>query len=429
PRMMVLAKLRRPSAEGDGSIARSGEIIDEALVVYFTPGASFTGEAVVELHLHGGKAVVATALRTLGDMEGVRPAPAGGFTRRALDAGRLDLTQVEALADLIDAETEAQHTQAVANLDQRLTGHAQRWREELLTLRADLEARLDFADEGDIVDPMPPALGARLTALEHDVGAALATAHRGEIVRDGFRVVIAGPPNAGKSSLLNALAGRDAAIVADQPGTTRDTVSVALDLGGQKVLVTDTAGLRATDDTVEAAGIDRAHAALSAAHAVLWLTPAGGTDEPSKDRRVGAPVSPAPDLMGDRLAAAVQTSRMEVLSRADEAPGAAPTGLVRLSVHTGEGMDTIIAWLTAQAKHGHEASEPALIANARQRTEVAACAAAITDAALLTSAEHAQPELIAEHLRIASDALGRLVGTIGTEELLGKIFASFCIGK
>ncbi len=415
-RMMVRRLLRDP---------QSGRTIDDALVVAFRAPRSFTGEDVVEFHLHGSRAVVTRMLEVLGAVPGLRPAEAGAFTRRAFDNGKIDLTRAEGLADLIDADTQGQLDQALRQAGGRLQDKARAWRAQLLSLRAEIEAALDFADEGDVVDLLPTAFLAGVGELQNDITDVLADGRRGEIMRDGVPVAIVGPPNAGKSSLLNALVGREAAIVTSMPGTTRDIISVTLDLDGVPVVLNDTAGLRQTDDIAEAEGVRRAEAAASAAAVVVRMVPHGrGSDG------IGALGQPVTDA---------NKTTVHVASRIDEVPPDArealpldPTGaagFIALSVVSGEGLDQLVARLTEIARATVIDRVPPYITNARQRVEIERCRDGVAEAHQRLTARAGGDELLAEDLRRASDALGRLVGAIDPEELLGEIFGRFCIGK
>ncbi len=375
---------------------RTQHLLDSALVLWFPGPASFTGEDVAELHAHGGPAVVAGLLEALGSLPGLRPAEPGEFTRRAFRRGRLDLTQVEALADLITAETAAQRDQALAGAAGRLRQRVEAWRSELLALMADVEADLDFADEPDVATPRARAA---VAALAHDIAQALGSAHLGERVRAGLTIAVTGPPNAGKSSLFNALARRDVAIVTAVPGTTRDILEVRLDLGGVPATLLDTAGLHESADPVEALGIARARTRAAAADLVLHLGP-----------------DPAP---GGRTA-------LRVVSKIDET-GAAPgirDGVAHVSAVTGAGLAELEAWLVAWAGREVPQGEPALVTHARQAHWLRAALAALAEAE-----READAVLKAEALRAAAHALGRITGAIDPEDVLGAIFARFCIGK
>ena len=399
PRRAVRGIFRDPS---------SGAVIDDGLALWFAGPASETGEDVAELHLHGGRAVVAAVFRLLGTLDGFRPAEAGEFTRRALLNGKLDLAAVEGLGDLVAAETEAQRRQAMAQFHGALSAKVEAWRARLVEVMARLEAGIDFSDEGDVPeDLLGPAIGiARELALE--IGVVLADAPRGERLREGFVVAIAGPPNVGKSTLLNRLAERDVAIVSAIPGTTRDAIEVALDLKGVPVVLVDTAGVRETRDPIEFEGVKRALARAAAADLVLWLTEAGGP-------------SPAPPG---------GTKTIIVRTKADLVDSEAQRGLqdkesISISAKTGAGMERLLDLLA------HEADalggEPALVTRERQRHALAEALKRLE--AAVDVAAKGKEELVAEELRMAANALGRVTGRIGVEEVLGEIFRSFCIGK
>lgn len=403
PRMATRAMLRDP---------KDGSLIDDALVATFAGPASFTGEDVAEFHVHGGPALVRRLLEVLAAQPECQPAEAGAFTRRAFEAGKLDLTRVEAIADLIDAETEAQHRQAVGQLDGRLFRAAEAWRSQLVDARAFMEAALDFSDEADVADGAITEAMRRAEAVRSAMSEELAGEHRGEILRDGFRVVLAGRPNAGKSSLLNALAGRDAAIVSAEPGTTRDIVEVRLDLGGYPVVVQDTAGLRNDAGAVEKEGMRRAERAMTEAQAVLWLSP---RDEPW---------APGVDLiqrLGSRLTV-VETKTDLTVGESEHVAGAT----LQISTPTGVGINDLIAHLRDAASSFFTTAEAPLVTAPRHREALQATADAIT-AALAAPIDW--PEVKAEELRRASDALARVVGRVDVEDVLDRLFAGFCIGK
>lgn len=377
----------------------SGEVLDRALVLFFPGPRSATGEDVVEFHLHGGRAVVDAVQRTLADLPGFRPAAPGEFTRRAHANGKMDLAEVEGLADLIAAETEAQRRQALAQVAGALSRAVSGWRERLIRALALVEATIDFADEDDVPEDLTgPALH-ETGLLRAEIAAAMADAARGERVRDGLVIAIAGPPNAGKSTLLNRLAGREAAIVSAIPGTTRDVLEVHLDLAGQAVTLVDTAGLRETDDVVEAEGVRRARARAGSADLVLWLS-----DE-------GAP--PPPDL----------PDALVVRTKSDAGEGG--VGGLAISAHTGAGMDTLLAEIERRAE-ALGGGEPALVTRARQRAALAASLEHL-DAALGQGS--GAEDLLAEHLRLAARALDAVVGRVDVEDVLDALFRTFCIGK
>ena len=331
---------------------------------------------------------------------GVRLAEAGEFTRRAFLNGKLDLTEVEGLGDLIDAETETQRQQAVERLAGGVSGKVTAWRETLLDARAEIEARLDFSDEGDVSGELPAEVVASIEALSTELREAVESVGRGRIVREGLRVALAGPPNVGKSSLLNALAKYDLAIVSDEPGTTRDVREVALDLGGRLVILVDMAGLRSTDSRAEAEGVRRAEAEIARADLVLWLV--------------------APDV--DPLDPPVQSPLWTVGTKADLAPVRAH---YVLSVETGIGVDALLVALAGFAETAAGAGAPALVSRERDLVALQSAQQALDR----FISDGATDEIAAEHLRQASLALERLLGRIDTEQVLDRLFASFCIGK
>lgn len=387
-----------------------GEAIDRGLVTWFPGPASFTGEDCAEFAVHGGRAVVAALIAAIAAVPATRPAEAGEFTRRAFENGRIDLTAVEGLADLIAAETETQRRQALRLADGALARRAEGWRATLIDARAMLEAELDFADEDDVPDAAGATVVATSIRIRDDIAAVLATAPRGERIREGFEVALMGPPNAGKSSLLNALAGRPAAIVTDIPGTTRDPIEVRLDLGGAAVTLVDTAGLRDGAETIEAEGIRRARERGRTADLVLWL---------DEDGRAG------PSDLGEDIEVIAIRTKCDRFGAEPCRPGRAEDFPGAISVVTGEGIEQLVAAIARQACD-RVAGEPALVAHARQRHHLAEAVAAL---APLDVAHDLAPEVVADMLRRAGDQLGRLTGRIDVEEVLGRIFSTFCIGK
>ncbi len=387
--------------------ARTSEPIDQALVLFFPAPASFTGEDVVELHIHGGPAVIARMLEELSAHPGLRLAEPGEFTRRAFENGRLDLTEAEGLADLIAADTEAQRRQALAQGSGHLRQILEGWRSDLVRALALIEAAIDFSDEADVpAEAMAPA---RIiaTRLSETIRRHLDAGHRGEILRDGFRVVLTGYPNAGKSSLLNALARRDVAIVSSEPGTTRDAIEVRLDLDGLPVIVTDTAGIRPPEGAIEREGIRRTYARADEAGLVLWLT-----DGSEPGRR------PPADFASDQAPIIVAT-KCDLVG-AGSGPG------LKVSALTGEGLDALTRLIAERARSTLPAGEPALVTRARHRQGLEHCGAALDR---FLAGPTADLELRAEDLRAAAMALGRLTGRVDAEHVLDEIFASFCIGK
>jgi tRNA modification GTPase len=395
----------------------SGDLLDEALALWFPGPKSETGEDVAELHIHGGRAVIAAVLKTLGELPGFRLAEPGEFTRRAFEAGRLDLTAVEGLADLVGAETEAQRRQALGQLRGLLGGRAEAWRERLIEALALVEAGIDFSDEGDVPKELVPRAIRIVQEVKREIAEALAGAGRGERLREGLWVAIAGPPNAGKSTLLNRLARRDAAIVSPHAGTTRDVIEVHLDLQDYPVNLLDTAGFNeGSEDPIEREGMRRARDVMGRADLVLWMTDA---------REVG--VNSNADL-----ALSPGASRWRVLNKIDllEAPPevASAQDEFPISAVTGKGVEDLIAALVRFASETFRHSEPALVTRERQRTRLNEVLGALRDA--VTKAEQgAGEELVAEDLRHTLMGLGRLTGRVDVEEVLDVIFREFCVGK
>ena len=383
----------------------SAALLDTGVVLYFNGPASVTGEDVAEFHVHGGLAVVAGVLAALQKLEGFRPAEAGEFSLRAFRNGRMDLVQAEGLGDLLAAETEQQRQQAVFQASGGASSVYQTWRNQLVAILARIEATVDFTDEEDVVAASVGDMGPAVFALVQEMTAALAKAGQGEMLREGVRVVLAGLPNTGKSSLLNALAQRDVAIVSDVAGTTRDVIEVHLDLGGLPVLVSDTAGLRTeTRDRIEAIGMDRARSAARGAGVVVWVA--------------------APDVPGSETIPFGMTADIRVWNKYDLE--SSPQGYVACSTASPDGVALVLAALTALVRERCSPTGRAVVVRARQ-------AAAIKESIrhLNESIRHHtdQLELMAEDLRRAADALGRLTGAVGVEDILGAIFSEFCVGK
>jgi len=413
PRVAALARVRDPV---------TGEAIDEALALWFPGPHSETGEDTAELQLHGGHAVVAGVLDALGRIEGCRLAEPGEFTRRAFENGRLDLTAVEGLADLIGAETPAQRRQAFRQLKGLIGDRAEAWRRQLVEALALVEARIDFSDEADVPeDLIGPAVDAA-QRLRSEITAALAGGRRGERLREGLVVAIAGPPNAGKSTLFNRLARRDAAIVSPYAGTTRDILEVHLDLDGYPVTLLDTAGIRESTEPVEQEGVRRARERAADADLVLWVTDVSAEDRIAHPTRETLKASTLwlienkIDLAGPYGATAWEKN--------DEYEF-----IISISAAKGDGIDVIIERLAAFAREYFSMIETGIVTRARHRHLFEETVAAI-DRAL---AEAAKPgdheELIAEELRLAATALGRLTGRVDVEDILDVIFRDFCIGK
>jgi tRNA modification GTPase len=397
--LVLCGSLPAPRVAGLRRLTWAGELLDEALVLSFAEGASFTGEAVVELHCHGGPAVVGAVLRALAEQPGLRLAEPGEFTRRALESGVLDLAQVEGLADLIDAETEAQRRQAVRVLSGSVGQKVDGWRRDLIRAGALLEATIDFADEDVPVDVSPEVL-ALIDGLMGDLGREAAGVTAAERIRDGFEVAIVGAPNAGKSTLLNQLAGREAAITSEIAGTTRDVIEVRMEIAGLPVNFLDTAGLRDTEDRLERAGIERALARAEAADLRLFLTE-------------GSPLPLEP--VGDDLV---------VLAKADTKSGW--SGLA-VSGKTGQGVPELMARIGEIL--GERVGSAGALVRERHRVAVTKAIAALAESRAEVVRDDSRVELAAEHLRQAVRALDALVGRVDVDDLLGEIFASFCIGK
>jgi tRNA modification GTPase len=389
--------------------ARAGEVIDKGLVLFFPAPASFTGEDMAELHLHGGRAVVAAMLAELGALPRFRAAEAGEFTRRAFANQRMDLTQVEGLADLVLAETEAQRRQALRQADGVLGRLYDDWRERLIRARALIEAELDFPDEDDVPGSVSVQAWDSVSALEKEIVSHVAD-RRGERLRDGAEIVILGPPNAGKSSLINAIARRDVAIVTAEPGTTRDLIEVRLDLGGYPATLVDTAGLREAESLVEREGIRRAEERAAKADLVVWLK-----DVTAVDR--GASPLPGAVTVG---------AKIDLIDSEGERSRLAAGFDVVLSAQTGEGVDGLLALFARRIVDHLPAAESVLTTRSRHRTALLGCLEALRSA--LDDPDR-PIELRAEDLRRAGDALGRITGRIDVEDLLDVIFRDFCIGK
>lgn len=388
----------------------TGEILDDAMVVGFTGPASATGEDVVELHLHGGRAVVAAVTARLSALPGLRLARPGEFTRRAFLNDKVDLTRAEAILDLVDAETEAQRRQAIGQATGGLEGRLSDWLNRIVDAMAQLEAFIDFPDE-DLPTGLMNGLAAALSDLNRAMTAALVEGSRAERVRDGLRIAIVGVPNSGKSSLLNALARRDVAIVSTTAGTTRDVLELHLDIDGYAVTVADTAGIRETADEVEAEGVRRALARARSADLTLVLADAGG----------GAAARAAvADLLGpDALALA---------TKIDLGGDPIPAPWIGISAKTGAGMGGFMDALAAAVEARVGRVEDGALTRARHREAVQEAVGAVGRAEI-GLADDRPLELVAEDLRLAASCLGRILGRVDVEALLDRIFAEFCLGK
>jgi tRNA modification GTPase len=400
PRKAELVRLKHPA---------TGEVLDHALALAFPAPHSFTGEHVGEFHVHGGRAVQAAVIdAVLSVSPSIRVAMAGEFTRRAFHNGKLDLSEIEGLAALIDSETEWQRRQAIRLLDGELGRMATSWRKSLIEAMASIDARLDFSDEGDVAeDGLKQELDLLLGPVVKGIKGILGSAGHGERLREGYRVAIVGEPNAGKSSLLNAIARRDVAIVSSQPGTTRDVLELRCDIGGLPVTFYDTAGLRASDDVVEQEGIRRAVNVAVEADIVLHLHPVDSSMKRSRQF--------------DGIV-------WNISSKADLAKPEEQE--IAVSAMTGAGLDHLLQALERHFKDSH-GGEPALVSDARQRGAMLAAVFYIESAMeRIGVIEAAMPEeLLAESLRLAVRSLDALIGRVAVDDVLDQIFARFCIGK
>jgi tRNA modification GTPase len=475
---------------------RDGEIVDQALALWFPGPQSETGEDVAELQLHGGHAVVAAVFTALAQIDGLRPAEAGEFTRRAFENGKLDLTAVEGLADLVMAETEGQRRQAFRQMAGALRDRSENWRRQLIQALALVEARIDFSDEADVPqDLVTPALQIA-RSLEGDIASVLAEGNRGERLREGFVVAIAGPPNAGKSTLLNRIAKREAAIVSPYAGTTRDVIEVHLDLDGLPVTFLDTAGIRETDDPVEREGVRRARERAAGADLILWIVEAGETSRPdvagnasrSSDDAGNIGRSPgagaASRSLGGRETGGVTHLPSDVGALLSKESELTPVWLIRnkidlyqgliqrnehivqqegksepsvrvnrplgnigkkgltrtsemeftftesefgVSAKTGEGFDVLLNALARHAEKFLAGAESAVVTRERHRRTLQDALTALRRALVPDLSD--REDLLAEELRLAARALGRLTGRVDVDDVLDVIFRDFCIGK
>lgn len=390
----------------------SGQALDDGLGLWFPAPASFTGEDVAECHIHGGRASIAAMIDALGNEPGLRLAEPGEFSRRAFENDKLDLTAIEGLADLVDAETEAQRRQALRQLDGELGVVYERWRERLVKALARLEAHLDFPEEA-----LPEHIGSEMnhdiSCVVSEISQHLEDNHRGERLRDGIYIAILGPPNTGKSSLLNRLAQRNAAIVSATAGTTRDVIEIHLDIGGYPAIIADTAGLRQAEGEIEREGVERAMA--RAAHADLKIVV------------LDASCGDGPD---PTTLAVVDDNTLIVRNKMDLVAAGAP-GVIAgyavasdISVKTGEGLSGLLTRIQAEIGRRVETAGPPPLTRARHREALEECRSA-----LLRAREGGAPELTAEDVRLAVRAIGRITGRVDVEDVLDVIFRDFCIGK
>ena len=397
PRVASLKILRHPV---------TGEELDRALVIRFPAPRSYTGEDMAELQVTGGRAVLAGVIEALASAEGLRPADPGEFALRAFENGKLDLSQVEGLADLVDAQTQAQRRQALRIAGGALTRESEAIRALIVEAMAQIEAQIDFSDQEDVDALNASRVRGVVETAAIRIRRTLASAQSGERLRDGFNVVIAGPPNVGKSTLVNAIARRDVSIVSAMPGTTRDPIEVQLDLRGFPVNLVDTAGIRETEDPIEKEGILRARRRADEADLTLWLT----------EGALAAPLAPK----GDRR------SILPVRTKSDLGGANPSPGSIAVSAKTGQGIDRLLDAIADVAEELFSGQGAALITLTRHRLVFEE---ALAHLERLLAQQDAAPEFVAEDLRLAARALERIAGRIDVEEVLGEIFSRLCIGK
>lgn len=392
PREAVLCKFVSPESDVK---------LDEGVAVYFAKPHSFTGEDVLELQCHGGVATVASILAALGSIAGLRAAERGEFSRRAFENGRLDLTELEGLSDLIAAQTESQRKLALSQSGGVLRALYDGWRVKLIKARALIEAELDFSDEDDVPDSVSEQVWATTRELHRDINSHLTDGHKGELVRRGFRIALLGPTNAGKSSLLNALAKRDVAIVTPQAGTTRDTIEISLDIAGHLVVVVDTAGFRHVNDLVEIEGMRRSKEAAKHADLTFWLQPFDSEELPNPS--LGAVV---------------------VRTKSDLVQGHVKTDELYINTVEKSGIEPLLSWLEHKLSALINIGDEPVLTRQRHRD-------ALTSASknLETALNPRELEIRSEFLRLAAEDLGRITGRIDVEDLLDVIFSEFCVGK
>ncbi len=383
-------------------LAFKREAIDEILAIYFKGPHSFTGEDVVELHTHGSRAVIKKILAILGAMPDLRMAEPGEFSRRAFENGKMDLLEAEGLADLIDAETESQHRQALRQMQGQLGHIYEKWRKEIIEILAFVEAYIDFPDE-DLPQELIDRLTAKIENLKAEIKNYLTDNRRGEKIREGIYVVIIGAPNVGKSSLLNYLAGRDAAIVSEHAGTTRDVIEVQMEISGFAVTIADTAGLRETTDEIESEGIKRARDRAKDADLKIIMLEAGTVDK--------------------SVLTFADEDSIVVVNKIDRAKSVEKNAL-NISIKTGDGLDQMLAALSAKISKKFELNETPLITRARHREALSKALASLEN-----FSTEKPIELMGEDLRYAASQIGRITGKIDVDDILDVIFSQFCIGK
>lgn len=386
-------------------------IIDRGLVLWFEGPNSFTGEDCAEFHLHGGNAVVSSFLKLLSKFENCRLAEQGEFSKRAFENGKFDLTEIEGLSDLLSAETEQQRIQAVNLSSGKLRKQLEEWRKIIIKSRALIEAELDFSEEEDIPGSVSDMVWSDIKTLADKIAIFLDDNNRGEIIRDGFKVVLMGPPNAGKSSLLNSLAKRDVAIVSDEAGTTRDMLQVNLNISGFNVIITDTAGIRETTSKVELEGIRRANVAGSNANLIYWLAP---LDEKLLK----------PSFETHNVECVVLHTKSDIDEQVNNT--ILEKDALVCNTMTPSGLDSVLEHLTSFISNTLTSSENNLLTRERHRVELISCLKALHQSLNMQGIDIT---LRAEELRIASDHIGRITGRIDVEDLLDVIFSEFCVGK
>ncbi len=412
PRKAQLLVIRHPEDKS---------VIDRALVLFFNAPHSFTGEHVLEFQVHGGRAVVKRLLHALATFPNTRLAEAGEFSRRAFEANKMDLVEVEALADLIDAETEAQRRQAVRGLDALLSNHAEQWRGHLLRALAWVEAEIDFPEEDEVPQELNPEVFHLVQQVHHESGQLLNDQNRGERLRSGAIVAIAGLPNAGKSSFLNRVAQRSVAIVSDIPGTTRDALEVNLDLEGYPVTMVDTAGIRETEDAIEKQGVRIAQDWLEKSDLVLWMIDSSANVMPEipdmlKTKRFWVILNKADIFDSD---AHVSREKLFAFSQAEK--------ICFISAKQGDGVVDLLDQLTQWVREEFESDQEPLITRERHRVILQQLHSVLEQS--IANYSHLPRELLAEDLWLATRILSRISGRVDAEEVLGEIFSSFCIGK
>jgi tRNA modification GTPase len=414
----LAGKVPAPRQAGLRRLRHNGIELDEALVLWFEGPASYTGEDAAEFHVHGGRAVVEALLEALVS-RGLRLAEPGEFTRRAFENGKLDLAQAEGVADLIDAETEGQRRQALGQIGGALSQRYDRWREILIQALAMLEAAVDFPDE-DLPEEVAARARPGLEVLNAEIGAALADVSRGRRVRDGYRIALVGAPNAGKSTLLNGLAERDAAIVTDTPGTTRDIIEVPMVLGGYRVVLADTAGLRQTQDTIEAEGVRRARAWAADADLRIWVVDGFHVKQPDGE---GSDLLTLGDWVVINKTDIADALDVQTASRMFETRQLSVAAVTAHSSEAISGLRTQLASHVTAALSGSEFPAATRLRHAERLKE----ARGYLDRAL--SDVGLEVELAAEDVRLAARALAKITGRIDAEDVLDRVFSSFCIGK